>query len=83
VQTIPINALPETHFITLGSEEGAQGFRSGTAWVKEMFAPLKERESCFEGNGSSTTLRSGTASNWTQAGPGWRQPTNLELAYHL
>jgi len=83
VQTIPTTAPSQPHLITLGSEEGPQGGRSGTAWVKETFAPLKELESCFERNRSSATLRSGAASNWTKAGPGWKQSMNLKLAYHV
>ena len=42
VQTICITAPPQPYLFTLGSEEGPQGGRSGTAWVKETFAPLKE-----------------------------------------
>jgi len=62
-QTIPIIVLPLPYRITLGSEDGPQGGRGGSAWVQETFASLRERESRFEGNGGSTTLRSGAASN--------------------
>jgi len=49
--------------------------------VQETFASLKEQEFRFEGNGGSATLRSGAASNWTQArlAGNSQRPSNLHV----